>query len=176
MKSILGSYDQERLVRLIRDLYEASASTRRFLHGRLAPSPTIIEEYRERVADAVYPDPFSQRPIRLRDATAAITEYERATGDAAGRTDLMLTFVEAGTEQAADLGYGDEAYFSALERKVEAVLKSCPALPASVQSDVASRLRRVRDRAQDIGWGYGDYLGDVAERLPNPVAAGPNAE
>ena len=72
----------------------------------------------------MYPDPFSRHPIRLRDATAAIVEYERATGDAAGKTDLMLTFVEAGTEQAADLGYGDEQYFSAMERKVDAVLKS----------------------------------------------------
>ena len=88
----------------------------------------------------------------------------------------MLTFVEAGTEQAADLGYGDEAYFAALERKVEAILKSCPLLPAAVQSDVASRLRRVRDRAKDIGWGYGDYLGDVTERLPNPVSAGSSTE
>jgi hypothetical protein len=31
----------------------------------------------------------------------------------------MLTFVEAGTEQAADLGYGDEAYFKALQIRLD---------------------------------------------------------
>ena len=34
----------------------------------------------------------------------------RTTGDLAGTVDLMLTFVEAGTEQTADLGYGEDAY------------------------------------------------------------------
>jgi len=65
------------------------------------------------VADAVYPDPFSRRRVSLRDASTAITEYRRSTGDLSGTVDLMLTCLEAGTEQAADLGYGDESYFAA---------------------------------------------------------------
>ncbi len=47
-------------------------------------------------------DPFSGRRVNVRDAGAAITEYRRSTGDLAGMIDLMLTFVEAGTEQAVD--------------------------------------------------------------------------
>jgi hypothetical protein len=35
--------------------------------------------------------------------------------DAAGTAELMLTFVERGTGFAADLGYGDEDFFSSLE-------------------------------------------------------------
>ena len=60
---------------------------------------------------ATYPDRLSKRRVSVRDAAAAIVEYRRATGDASGTVDLMLTFIEVGTEQAADLGYGDEAYF-----------------------------------------------------------------
>jgi hypothetical protein len=37
---------------------------------------------------------------------------------------IMVEFVEAGTEQAADLGWGDDAYFSALERKVKEAVDS----------------------------------------------------
>ena len=55
------------------------------------------------MAEAIYPDPFSRRRVSVRDAGAAITEYRRSTGDLAGMIDLMLTFVEAGTEQAVDL-------------------------------------------------------------------------
>jgi hypothetical protein len=46
------------------------------------------------------------------------------TRDASGTVDLMLTFVEAGTEQAADLGYGDEPYFNALQIRLDAVARS----------------------------------------------------
>jgi len=77
----------------------------------------------------------------------------------------MLTFVEAGTEQAADLGYGDDAYFSALETKVAAIEKSLGALSSEKRTSATARLVRVRNRAQDIGWGYGDYLSDVVARL-----------
>jgi hypothetical protein len=76
--------------------------------------PVTIEEYRRLVADAIYPDSFSCRQISVRDAGAAITAYRRSTGDLFGTIDLMLTFVEAGTEQAIDLGYGDDADFSAI--------------------------------------------------------------
>jgi hypothetical protein len=113
----------------------------------------------------VFPDPFSRRRVSLRDATAAITEYRRSTGDLAGTVDLMLTFIEAGTEQAAGLGYGDENYFSALENKVDAVAKSWSALPADVQASASARLDWVRKRAKSIGWGYGDYIDDVVACL-----------
>ena len=165
IKAKLETFDRKMLVGLVRDLYEASAANRRFLQTRLVPSPTAVEKYRRLVSEAVFPDPFSQRRISLRDATAAITEYRRSTGDEAGTVDLMLTFIEAGTEQAADLGYGDEDYFSALENKVDAVAKSWRALSAATRSEVAARLERVRARAKAIGWGYGDYVDDVVARL-----------
>jgi hypothetical protein len=101
----------------------------------------------------------------MRDATMIITEYRRSTGDVAGTVELMLTFLEAGTEQAADLGYGDESYFGALERKLDAVAKSWPDLSPMVRKDAAKRLDRVRRRAQNIGWGYCDYVDHVVTAL-----------
>lgn len=77
----------------------------------------------------------------------------------------MLSFVEAGTEQSADLGYGDDGYFTALERKLDAIDEAFDDLPHSDQAAVLRRLSRVRARAQDIGWGYGDYVGDVVGRI-----------
>jgi hypothetical protein len=164
----LDPLDRKGLVGLVHDLYEASAANRRFLEARLLPSAAAIEKYRCLVEDAVFPDPLSQRPIRLRDASAAITEYRRSSGDVAGSVDLMLTFVEAGTEQAVDLGYGDDSYFSALETKVAAVVKSLGAVSTQERASATGRLVGVRNRAQAIGWGYGDYLSDVVARLQPP--------
>ena len=128
-------------------------------------SPTALAKYQRLVADAVFPDPLSTRRISLRDANAAIAEYRRSTGDLDGTVDLMVTFIEAGTEQAADLGYGDDSYFSALEHKLDAVAKSWPDLSPAAQVAMAKRLAGMRARAQNIGWGYGDYVDDVVARL-----------
>ena len=165
IKTKLHAFDKSGLVGLIHDLYEASTANRRFLQARLLPSPSAVEKYRRLVAEAVFPDPFSRRRISLRDGTAAITEYRRSTGDVEGAVDLTLTFIEAGTEQAADLGYGDENYFSALESKLDAVAKSWPTLPADARAKAATRLAGVQKRAKDIGWGFGDYVDDVVARL-----------
>ena len=165
VKTRLEALDRRGLVDLVHDLYEANTANRRFLQARLLPSPNAVEKYRKLVTEAVFPDPFSQRRVSLRDGTAAITEYRRSTGDVSGTVDLMLTFIEAGTEQAADLGYGDENYFAALENKVDAVAKAWPALSGEERTRVSARLNWVRKRAQAIGWGYGDYVDDVVERL-----------
>ena len=165
IKTKLEAFDKSGLVGLVHDLYEASTANRRFLRARLLPSPSAVEKYRRLVAEAVFPDPFSRRRVSLRDGTAAITEYRRSTGDGEGAVDLMLTFIEAGTEQAADLGYGDESYFSALEDKLDAVATSWPTLPADARAKAATRLAWVQTRAKDIGWGFGDYVDDVVARL-----------
>jgi len=157
--------DRTGLVALVHDLYEANAANRRFLEARFLSSSTSLEKYRRLVADAVYPDPFSRRPVSVREATMIITEYCRSTGDVAGTADLMLTFLEEGTEQAADLGYGDESYFGALERKLDAVAKLWPDLSPTARKDAAKRLDWIRRRAQDTGWGYCDYVDDVVTAL-----------
>jgi hypothetical protein len=149
----------------VRDLYQAGELNRRFLHARFVAVAPVLDEYRRLVRAAVFPDPFSQRPIQLRDATTTITEYKRVTGDLAGTVDLMLEFVEAGTEQAADLGYGDEAYFAALERKVKTIVRALDALIESDRRVAMARLIKLGEYQGTIGWGYCDFLGEVAAQV-----------
>ncbi len=165
VKARLEAFDRKGLVSLLGELYNASVANRRYLHSRLTPSSRAIEEYRHLVADAIYPDPFSERRVNVRDAAASIVEYRRSTGDASGTVDLMLTFVEAGTEQAADLGCGDEAYFNALQIRLDAVAKEFDTLPADVRAKVRTRLGRIQVRAQDVGWGFGDAVDEVVHAL-----------
>jgi hypothetical protein len=165
VKARLEALDRKGLVSLLGDLYDANVANRRFLHSRLTPGNGAIEKYRRLVADAIYPDPFSKRRVSVRDAAAAIVEYRRSTGDASGTVDLMLTFVEAGTEQAADLGYGDDAYFDALQIRLDAVAKEFDTLPADLRENVRARLGRIQVRAQDVGWGFGDAVDELVHAL-----------
>lgn len=165
VKARLQTFDREGLVSLVADLYDASAANRRFLHSRLSPGSGTVEEYRRLVAGAIYPDPFSARRVSIRDAAAVITDYQRATGDPSGTVDLMLTFVEAGTEQAVDLGYGDDAYFNALEKRLGAIVKAFETLPAPERASARARLERIQARAKHIGWGLCDAVDEVVQAL-----------
>ena len=165
VKISLDRIDRGGLIGVIRDLYQAGDINRRFLHARFASAAPVLEEYRRLVRAAVFPDPFSQRPIQLREGTRTIAEYKRATGDLAGTVDLMLEFVEAGTDQAADLGYGEEAYFGTLERKMKDIVKALDALPEADRRAAAARVVKLGEYQGTIGWGYGDFLGDVAAQL-----------
>jgi hypothetical protein len=104
------------LVSLIGELYRLSKENRRFVEARLGEAPQQLPVYRQLVADCLRPDPIRKgSKVRIAEAKRAISQYERATGDAAGTVELMLTFVEQETKFAADLGCGDEDFFSSLE-------------------------------------------------------------
>jgi hypothetical protein len=148
VKARLEAFDRAGLVSLLGDLYDASAANRRFLHSRLTHGSRAIEEYRRLVADAMYPDPFSKRRVSVRDAAAAIVEYRRSTADVSGTVDLILTFVEAGTEQAAALGYGDEASLMRSRSGLDALATGFDTLPEAVRATVRTRLGRIQARAQ----------------------------
>jgi hypothetical protein len=85
---------------------------------------------------AVFPDPLSRKQVRVGEAERLIRHYRLSTGAESGAVDLMLAMVEAGTEQAVDLGYANEAYFASLERLLEAVVDALPSLPESARPSI----------------------------------------
>lgn len=169
IKARLKGLSATELVTLVRDLYQASPENRHFLRGRLAPTAAHLEGYRGRVVDAVYPDPFSRRPVRIGEAERLIRHYRLSTGDETGAVDLMVSLVEAGTEQAVDLGFGDdESYFASLERVLESVVKAVPSLPVAARADLVQRLHQVAKRAEPTGWGYGDAVREITAPVTSP--------
>jgi hypothetical protein len=162
IKTRLKGLSATELVNLFRDLYQASPENRQFLRGRLVRTEAHLERYHDRVIDAVYPDPFSRRPIRIPEAERLIRHYRLSTVDESGTVDLMLTLVEAGTEQAVDLGLGDdEAYFASLERVLESVVKAVPSLPEPVQRNIVQRLQRLAERSASTAFGFGDAVRQI---------------
>src|SRR5438093_12622554 len=91
VKMRLEALDRRGLVGLVHDLYEANTANRRFLQARLLPSPNAVEKYRKLVTEAVFPDPFSQRRVFLRDGAAAIPEDRRVPRRLAGPVDRTPT-------------------------------------------------------------------------------------
>lgn len=162
VKASLVDLDRRELLAVIRDLYQAEESNRRFLHARFLPESASLALYRTLVRDAVFRDPFDRKPVRLREATEMIQHFKRSTGDLSGVVDLLLTYVEAGSEQAADLGMEGDSYFSSLETKLTEAVRLLPCLPTEGRRTAEARIRRLGNYQGRIGWGFGDFLADVA--------------
>ena len=168
MKARLKTHDRDSLLTLVHDLYELNSDNRRFIHARLAGSPEQLATYKRLVADAIFPDIFSRKRVRVGEAQRLIREFEKASADAAGTVDLMLTFLEKGTEQIVFTGYDDEAYFGALERMIDTVVKRIRDLPIELHRESIRRFSGIVKRGASIAWGYGEHLRDAAAGLSKP--------
>ncbi|MCX5796552.1 MAG: hypothetical protein NTY77_13745 [Elusimicrobia bacterium] len=155
------------LLALVKDLYEVSAANRDFLQARFrgetAAGPAL-EQYRRTIVEQFFPQ-HGFGKLKLADARKAIRDYRKATGNPEGTIDLLLTYVENGTEFTKEFGDINEAYYnsldSALDELARLLLQSGPALYARFRN----RALRVKELARDIGWGYGDSVADQVARL-----------
>jgi hypothetical protein len=139
------------------------------VEARLGEAGKQLPVYRQFVAECLRPDPLRKgAKVRIAEAKRAISQYQRATGDVAGTAELMLTFVEQGTEFAADLGYGDEDFFSSLEGMLSRALDGLQRCTEQLRQSMRPRLIRLSELARDIGWGYGDFVNDVIARAVEP--------
>ena len=167
-RASLSKQSSAQLVQLIGELYQLSRENQRFLLARLGEPATQLGVYRQLVTDAMFPDPLRKgAEVRIADAKRAISQYERATRDGAGTLELMLTFVEQGTAFGADVGYGDDGFFSSLERMLSRTLERFRKSASEIQQAIKPRLLDLPRAARDIGWGYGDFVADaVAQAVP----------
>ncbi len=165
----LKEWPRPALLALVKDFYDASPENRHFLHARFQAedaSGEALEAYRRKIVEQFFPARGFGK-LKLAEARKAIRDYGKATGNVAGTIDLLLTYVENGTEFTADLGYANEPYFNSLESASEEM----KALLSNEERECCLKFRerivRLGKFADRIGWGYGDYLGDLVSWFEN---------
>jgi hypothetical protein len=136
VKVILSEKDKGELLKLVGDLYSLNKDNKVFIHSRFRIGKEQLEPYKKVISEALYPDIYKNKSIKLSAGRKAISEYRKATKDTIGSIELMVHYLECGNQFTVNFGDIDE-YFS--------------------------RLERVVDSASDIGWGYYDYISDLLE-------------
>jgi len=94
------------LLALVKDLHDASPENRDFLRARFDAKNTggdALEKYRRKIVEQFFPRRGFGK-LKLAEARKAIRDYRKATGNVAGTIDLMLAYVENGTEFTQQLG------------------------------------------------------------------------
>ena len=161
VKAALADHDRAGLLSLVGDLYNLSKENRTFLHVRFAIGDDPANKYKEIISDAIAPDIFSKKGIRIASAKSAIADYVKAVGASDGEIDLMIYFVERGTEFTLDLGDIDGPFYDALLSMYGRAIKKVIALPEGKQAPFRDRLHKIMTSARHTGWGYGDGLEEM---------------
>jgi hypothetical protein len=106
IKPVLASLDKPELIALLKDLFDHSLESRAFLSARFLAEGVpnaILDRYRKRIVEQFFPKRGDGK-LDLRSARRAICDYRKATSDLAGTVDLMLIYVESGTEFTNQFG------------------------------------------------------------------------
>ena len=151
----LKDWTKPALIALVKDLYEASPDNRHFLQARFQAEENdsaALEKYRRKIVEQFFPA-RGMGKLRLTEARKAIRDYRKATGNLAGTIDLMLVYVENGTEFSHQFGDSLSVYSSVIS-----VLREMTPLLLGEGSEHLPRLRdrvqRLGTYAKDMGWAH----------------------
>ena len=163
----LKGWSHAALLALIKDLYDSSADNRDFLLARFHAEEAggaALEKYRTRIVEQFFPKK-GEAKLRLGEARKAIRDYQKATGNTIGTIDLMLAYVEDGTEFTRLYGDINSAYYNSLASVLGEMVPLLMDQDAAVYHTFRERILRLESWADKIAWGYGDYVCEQVGQL-----------
>lgn len=164
LKRQLSQYGPIKLLELLSDLHSLSAENKRFIEAKVINDDNVLEKYRAIIGKSISTDaPWKKsQQLSLKTAKKAISDYKKATGNIDGTIDLMIYYVECGTEFTCAFGDIDENFYYSLELMFDDVLKLINT--HSYSGEFSSRLDEIVRASSGIGWGYYDALKDMWEK------------
>ncbi|TWT25207.1 DUF6155 family protein [Planomicrobium sp. CPCC 101110] len=127
LKKHLEAYEREELVKIITDLAQMSKKARKHLSAEVKAEEathSLYEESKQTITGYVSPDADAFKP-RLSKAKRTIDDFRKSTGNKALTVDLMLHFVEAGTEFAVTHSDLEEKFYSKLVTMYSNAVEEC---------------------------------------------------
>ncbi|MDA1096229.1 MAG: hypothetical protein O3B84_03115 [Chloroflexi bacterium] len=170
LKLRIKLWGQPELLALVKELHDLSPENRLFLQARLPPGASnadALEAYREKIMNAFYlKSGFPRAKVAMAEARAAIRNYRLATQDITGTVELMVTYLEVGTAFAEEIGDTDEG----LHRSLGSVMEEATRLlmehrAKGLYGQFRERMLALADKADGMGWGYGDDVADTVAAL-----------
>ncbi len=170
VKKQLQQRTQPELLELLHDLFKLSLENQLCLAARLlggTASTSLLEPYRKRIEQAFYKrSGWPQDKLQLVAARKAIRDYQKATGDSSGTVELMLTYFETGTAFTRSFGDIDAPFYNSLSSVLDEIRQLLTSKEGQgLYGQFRERLLELVDRADPIGWGYGDDVRNTVAAL-----------
>ena len=167
IRAQLKGWSRPAVMALLKDLYDASAANRDFIHARFQAEDDggeALERYREKIIEPFFPKRGFGK-LKLADARKAIRDYSKATGNLAGTIELMLTYVEQGTAFTLQYGDIDGPFYNSMEAMLGDLANLLRRDGATLYPLFRERIQQLGADTRSIGWGYGDSVGDLVATL-----------
>jgi len=162
LKKILKEFDQKELIKLIGELYKLNPEVKNYLSAKLQGEEAVealFEEAQKKIKNVFFPDRgFSK--LSLATAKKAISDFKKLTGDEERAVDLMVYYVELGTEFTATYGDINEPFYASMESTFAQAVKIIDTSYERVDS-YEERFQSILEQAGHMGWGYSDALNDI---------------
>lgn len=170
----LTTWDKSALLALVKDLYDATAANRDFIQARCQANESggeVLQKYRRKIVEQFFPARGLGK-LKLGEARKVIRDYRKATGNLPGTAELLMTYVENGTRFTREYGDIDERFYDSMESALQELATLLHAEARDLYPQVSDRLGQVRQMADGIGWGYGDFVTDLVYRLEEELGDG----
>jgi hypothetical protein len=169
VRPYLAKLEKPALLSLVKDLYDGAAENRDFIEARFhQDGGAILEKYRHKIVEQFYPV-RGEPKLKLGEARKAIRDYRKATQNATGTTELLLTFVENGTRFTHDYGDIDERFYNGVESALDELATLLRGEARALYPGFAERLAKVERMSRGIGWGFHDFVADVIGSLEHEL-------
>lgn len=163
----LATWEQPALLALVKDLYETAAVNRDFIQARCQAGESggeALEKYRAKIVAQFFPARGFGK-LKLAEARRAIRAYHKATGNLTGTAELLMTYVENGARFTREYGDIDERFYDSVESALVELAALLRGEARGMYPQFRSRLARVEQMTDGIGWGFHDFVGDVVGQL-----------
>lgn len=139
------------------------------VYGNARSGNKQVQAFKEIIQESVYPkypENFSSSGMAI--AVRTFEAYKRSCCDQEGLIDLMLFFVECGTQFTLDYGDIDEDFYNLLEDVFEDTLILIKNSDTTILERYQGRIYSITQETGDIGWGYTDQIQDLLDlHFPN---------
>ena len=171
-RKTLATWDKPELVALLKDLYDAAAGNRNFIHARCQAGDgsggEVLETYRSKIVEQFFPKRGFGK-LKLGEARKAIREYKKATGNTPGTAELLLTYVENGTRFTHEYGDIDERFYCSVESALDELAALLRGEARELYPQFSERLARVEQMSDGIGWGFHDFVASLVGQLEDEL-------
>lgn len=160
--------ENKELVRLILELAKLRKDNAAWLETKLFGSEKhaeSIDYYKQKILSGFYTRSGGPQ-IKLSEAKRAISDFKKASKDNTFLIDLMIFYVETGTEFTRKYGDIDERFYSSMENMYGDAVEFLNKIgDAALIERFRQRLEDIVTKTDGMGWGYHDTLGDIYEGL-----------
>ena len=168
IKQQLNEKSKEDLIELIKKIFDFSSEEQAILQANIVESNynSTLELFRENIKKNFIANRGFSKNMLL-DSKRMVQEYSKTTKNTVGIIDLLLTFIECGTEYTVVNGDINEPFYDGLETAFEEMSNMIRICGADTYKLFSNRINALTTNANQIGWGYGDFLVEEVDLLRN---------